>query len=74
MAQILQGLPGVVVFIDDILVTGKTKEHIENLRNVLSRLRQAGLRLNNSKCLFFQNSLEYLGHLISKEGIRPTEG
>ena len=74
MAQILQGLPGVVVFIDDILVTGKTKEeHIENLRNVLSRLRQAGLRLNKSKCLFFQKSLEYLGHPISKEGIRPTE-
>ena len=68
------GITGVVVFIDDILVTGKTKEeHIEYLRNVLSQLCQAGLRLNKSKCLFFQKSLEYLGHLISKEGIRPTE-
>lgn len=54
MAQILQGLQGVVVFIDDILVTGRTREeHIKNLQNVLDRLRQAGLRLNRSKCLFF---------------------
>ena len=74
MAQILQGLQGVIVFIDDILVTGRTREeHIRNLRNVLDRLRQAGLRLKRSKCLFFQKSLEYLGHNISKEGVRPTD-
>ena len=74
MAQIFQGLQGVIVFIDDILVTGRTREeHTRNLRNVLDRLRQAGLRLRKSKCLFFQESLEYLGHVISREGIRPTD-
>ena len=74
MAQIFQGLQGVIVFIDDILVTGRTREeHTRNLRNVLDRLRQVGLRLRKSKCLFFQQSLEYLGHVISKEGIRPTD-
>ena len=73
MAQIFQGLQGVIVFIDDILVTGRTREeHTRNLWNVLDHLRQAGLRLRESKCLFFQESLEYLGHVISKEGIRPT--
>ena len=73
MAQIFQGLQGVIVFIDDILVTGRTREeHTRNLRNMLDRLRQVGLRLRKSTCLFFQQSLEYLGHVISKEGIRPT--
>ena len=44
MAQVLQGLPSVVCFIDDILVTGHTRDkHKENLRNVLARIRQYGL-------------------------------
>ena len=44
LAQVLQGLPGVVCFIDDILVTGYTRdEHKENLRNVLARICQYGL-------------------------------
>ena len=74
MAQVFQGLQGVIVFIDDILVTGRTREeHTRNLWNVLDRQRQAGLHLRKSKCLFFQQSLEYLGHVISKEGIRPTD-
>ena len=74
MAQVLQGLSGVVCFIDDILVTGHTREeHKENLHKVLSRLRQYGLRLKKSKCKFFQKELEFLGHIISSEGIKPTE-
>ena len=73
MAQVLQGLPGVVCFIDDILVTGHTRdEHKENLHKVLTRLRQYGLRLKKSKCKFFQKELEFLGHVISNEGIKPT--
>ena len=44
MAQVLQGLSGVICFIDDILVTGLTREeHKENLHKVLSRLHQYGL-------------------------------
>ena len=73
MAQVLQGLPGVVCFIDDILVTGHTRdEHKENLHKVLTRLRQYGLQLKKSKCKFFQKELEFLGHVISNEGIKPT--
>ena len=54
MAQVLQGIPGVVYFIDDILVTGHTRlEHEANLRRVLDRIREYGLRLKKSKCLFF---------------------
>ena len=74
MSQVLQGIPGVVYFIDDILVTGHTRqEHEANLRRVLDRIREYGLHLKKSKCLFFQKELEFLGHLISKNGVKPTE-
>ena len=74
MSQVLHGIPGVVYFIDDILVTGHTRtEHEANLHQVLGRIREYGLRLNKAKCVFFQNELEFLGYLISSEGIKPTQ-
>ena len=46
MESLLQGLSGVVVYLDDILVTGRTEEeHLSRLEEVLTRLEQAGLRL-----------------------------
>lgn len=57
------GMLGVIYYLDDILVTGPTREeHEKNLRLVLSRLKKFGLRFNSSKCNFFQTSVEYLGH------------
>ena len=74
METLLQGIPNVSVYIDDILVTGKShKEHLGNLQEVLSRLEQAGLRLKRSKCAFMLPSIDYLGHRISAEGIQPTK-
>ena len=74
MSIVLQGCNRVVYFMDDILVTGKTRrEHENNLRLVFRRLQQFGLRINISKCRFFQRTVDYLGHRISPEGIRPTE-
>ena len=74
MEGILNGIPGVSVYIDDILVTGKTNtEHLKNLEEVLSRLERAGLRLKRSKCAFMLPSIEYLGHRISAEGLQPTQ-
>ena len=74
MAQVLSGLSGVVYYIDDILVTGRTREeHTKNLRAVLQRIREYGLRLKKSKCQFFMRELEFLGHSITPEGVKPTK-
>ncbi|GFY20569.1 retrovirus-related Pol polyprotein from transposon 412 [Trichonephila clavipes] len=50
---------------------GRTfEEHLQNIRKVLSKLSDANLKLNPSKCKFFQKEVNYLGHIISAEGVR----
>ena len=74
MDKVLHGLNYVVWYLDDILVSGENdQQHLENLAEVLNRLEKYGLRGRLSKCQFFQDSVEYLGHEISQEGIRPLE-
>ena len=74
MDIILQGLEHVAAIQDDILITGKDDEHhIQNLNTVLSRLDSYGLRLQLNKCKFMQQSVTYMGCVISAEGISPTE-
>ena len=71
MEQILQGIEGVVVYLDDLQVTGTTmEEHLQRLDRVLQRLEKFGLRLQVSKCKFAQEKVEYLGHAVDKEGLR----
>ena len=61
----------VIVFIDDILVYYKTEEdHVRHLRIVLQRLREEKLYAKFSKCEFWLTSVTFLGHVVSKEGIR----
>jgi hypothetical protein len=60
----------VVVFIDDILIYSKNeKEHAKHLRIVLQHLRDHKLYAKFSKCEFWLNSVKFLGHTISKDGI-----
>ena len=60
----------VVVFIDDILIYSKNeKEHEHNLRIVLQHLRDHQLYAKYSKYEFWLNSVKFLGHTISSEGI-----
>lgn len=73
MERLLGGIEGVLVYLDDILITGKsTEEHLAILNRVLSILSKAGLKLNKAKCTFSSSSVEYLGFRIDGEGIHPT--
>jgi len=72
MDSLLQGLKHVCVYIDDILITGKTEEeHLQTLNEVLTRLENAGVRLKKDKCVFMADEVVYLGHRINKEGPQP---
>ena len=74
MDKVLHGLHHVVWYLDDILISGENDEkHLDNLAEVLSRLEKNGLRRQLSKCQFFQDSVECLGHEISEEGIQPLQ-
>ncbi|GBG73321.1 hypothetical protein CBR_g13040 [Chara braunii] len=62
----------VLIYLDDILVYSRSlDEHLEHLRTVLERLRQAKYKANRDKCEFAQQELEYLGHYVTPQGNRP---
>ena len=74
MDQILQGMEHVTCYIDDVLITGVSEEeHLQNLTEVLRRLREHGVRLGRGKCHYMQDSVEYLGHRIDAHGLHATE-
>ena len=69
MTHILAGVPGVIVDMDDVLIGGKGKaEHDERLRQVLDRMKEAGITLNE-KCELSTKKMKFLGHIITPEGI-----
>ena len=62
-----------IIYLDDIIIFLKTPgEHLKQLRSVFEKLDEAGLRLKPGKCEFFRPQLEYLGHVVSKEGIETN--
>ena len=64
----------VVVYIDDILLTGRSQEeHLANLNKVLGKLEEVGLKCNKDKCFFMAPRVEYLGFVIDKVGLHPTQ-
>ena len=75
MSIIYKGIKGVYVinYLDDILVYSEDfKSHLLHLKEVFRRLRHANLRLNLSKCEFVKTSVDYLGHVIDGNGLRPS--
>ena len=74
MESLLCDIPGVLVYLDDILITGPTDaDHLKSLQEALSRLEKVGLRLQKQKCSFMASSVSYLGYQIDKEGLHPLE-
>ncbi|KFD47834.1 hypothetical protein M514_11314 [Trichuris suis] len=70
MEQLTSDLRGVAVYLDDILVSdNNAEEHIQNLRALLERLNEKGLRCKLEKCSFAQPSVEYLVHILSRPGV-----
>jgi hypothetical protein len=70
MDRILAGLDFVRCYIDDIVVYNDTvEEHQTHLQIVFERSKAHGLRLHLGKCKFFQESVEYLGHVIYPGGL-----
>ena len=74
MEGLLQGIPHVAIYLDDIAVTGVDKrEHLKNLEEVLTRMEKAGLRLRKDKCSFLQRQVQYPGHRVDAQGLHPLE-
>ena len=70
--EVLRGLPFTFGYLDDILIFSSGVEvHLEHLRKVFLRLREAKLKLKASKCSFFKKHIQYLGHLVSGDWIEP---
>ena len=70
--EVLQGLPFAFGYLDDILIFSPDIEtHLEHIRILFNRLREADLKLTERKCSFFKAHVQYLGHLISGQGIEP---
>jgi len=70
MESLKQGLPGVTVYIDDILVAGATEEeHLKRLEDVLTWLERAGLHAQKNKCHFIKSPVTFLGHRVDVDGL-----
>ena len=72
MEHVLSGLQWKVclLYLDDIIVYSKTfEEYVERQSQVLTRLSEAGLKVASKKCHFFQAEVNFLGHIVSKEGV-----
>ena len=65
--SILNNLPGVCSFVDDILVAAKTEsEHLDRLRSVFKRLHDNDVHIKPEKCVFLNKEISYLGFKITK--------
>ncbi|UYV65991.1 K02A2.6-like, partial [Cordylochernes scorpioides] len=72
MSIILQGMDGVMCYLDDILIfASDSKTHARILRLVIRKLEEAKVTLNKAKCVFGLPRINFLGHILDEDGIRP---
>ncbi|KAI9557136.1 hypothetical protein GHT06_016943 [Daphnia sinensis] len=64
-----------LVYLDDVIIFSDTFEnHLEDIREIFNLLKAANLKLKLKKCQFVQRAVNYLGHVISTDGIKPDPG
>ena len=73
MIIVLQGCEEfAMAYFDDVLIFSKDpEEHLRHIETIFKRIRQHGLKLKLKKCTFFKEETDYLGFVISKDGIKP---
>jgi hypothetical protein len=72
MSQVLEDIDGAEAIVDDILVWGKDiQEHDARLKKVLDRVQAVNLKLNQKKCQIRKEEIPYVGHLLTKDGLKP---
>ena len=73
MNELFDGLDTIRVYLDDLLhiTKGSFSDHLEKLDEILSRIQDAGLKVNAKKSFFGKGEVEYLGYVINREGIQP---
>lgn len=70
----LSDIPFGRCYIDDIIVfSNSAQEHEEHVKAVLQRLRQCGLKAHPGKCKFAYQTIEYLGHMVTPDGVEPQQ-
>jgi len=72
MSEIFEDIKSVEVIVDDLLIWGESdQQHDDRLMQVLDRARERNLKLNIQKCQIKRNKISYVGHILTKEGLRP---
>ena len=73
MTGVLKDLPFAMAYLDDIIIYSSTpEEHLQHIKTVFKKLHHAKLSMKLSKCHFFAKEIQYLGHILGMEGIRPV--
>jgi hypothetical protein len=71
--DLMASLDFVQAYMDDLLIiTRRTLDkHLQKMESVLTRLREAGLKVNGAKSSFRAHKIEYLGYILTRDGIKP---
>ena len=73
MMGVLKDLPFAMAYLDDIIIYSPTpEEHLQHIKTVFEKLHHAKLSMKLSKCHFFTKEIQYLGHVLGVEEIRPV--
>ena len=72
--KVIKGLPFAFGYLDGVLIHSPNIEsHLQHMKVLFQRLREADLKLKDSKCNYFKTHVQYLGHLVSGKELSPYQ-